>query len=160
MKKPISTYILIFLVFFQFIGAVPSGLSMVIDPSGKSLGIPLYLLEQSPFINFLIPGLFLFIVLGLFPGLIIFGLIKKPLLSWAQKLNLDRKVHWSCTFSCYLGIILILWIITQLVFDMGFHILHFVYLTIGVLMVVLSQWPSNKKYYQIDLLEKAKMTNS
>lgn len=149
MKKSISSYILIFLVLFQFVGAIPYGFSMVIDPSGQSIGIPIYLLEQSPFSNFLIPGLFLFVVLGLFPALTFYGLIKKPKIKCLEKLNLYREYHWAWTFSYYVGILLVLWINSQLIFKIEFDVLHFLYSVLGICIIVFTHLPSTKKDYKI-----------
>lgn len=52
------------------IGAVAGGLMLMIDPSGKMLNIPASLLEKSPFTHFLIPGMILFLMLGVLPLLI------------------------------------------------------------------------------------------
>ncbi len=149
MKRPISSYILIFLLLFQLLGAIPSGFSLVVDPSGKTLGLPLDLLEQSPFTDYRIPGLFLFIALGLFPGFIFWGLIARPGIKWTPKLNLEKEYHWSLSFSYYLGILLVLWINMQLLFGIAFHILHFMYSVLGVLIIIFSQWPSTKRYYSV-----------
>ena len=50
---------------FIGVGAVAGGLGLALDPSGESLGIPLELLEETPFATFLIPGIVLFAVNGL-----------------------------------------------------------------------------------------------
>jgi hypothetical protein len=47
------------------IGAVPAGISMIHDPSGRGLAMPLEILANTPFSNFLIPGLFLLVVNGI-----------------------------------------------------------------------------------------------
>ena len=46
-------------------GAVGGGLGLVLEPSGANLGIPLELLENSPFATYLIPGIVLLTVNGL-----------------------------------------------------------------------------------------------
>ena len=114
MKRSATSYILLFLIFFQIISAVPAGFILIGDSSGANLGFTLELLKHSPFSNFMIPGLFLFIVLGLFPILIFYGLIKKFEFKLAEKININKEFHWSWTFSYYLGLTLILWINFQL----------------------------------------------
>ncbi len=149
MKKSISTFLLIFLVCFQMISAIPSGLMMILDPSGATLGVPLNMLEPSPFSDFLIPGLFLFSILGIFPILIVYGLLKKPNFKFANRLNLLKDHHWSWTFSYYLGLLLVLWINMQLFFIKSWDILHFVYSMLGVLIIVVTHLPSTKKDYRV-----------
>ena len=50
------------LLLFVGIGAVAGGLGVILDPSGESLGVSVDLLINSPFKNFLIPGIVLFTV--------------------------------------------------------------------------------------------------
>ena len=150
MKRPFSSSILIFLVLFQAFGAIPSGCSMIVDPTGRLMGLPQGILEQSPFSDFLIPGLFLGIVLGLFPLVIAYGLITKKEFPVLQRINLYNKYHWALSCSYYLGIVLVLWISAQFYFGMGVHILHLVYTALGILIIVFSQLPDSKAYYSMD----------
>ena len=50
---------------FIGIGAVPAGISMIFDPSGGSLGMSLDMLTNTPFSDFLIPGIFLLAINGI-----------------------------------------------------------------------------------------------
>lgn len=54
--RVVAVAMLAFLGITALFGAVP----MIMDPSGAMLGMPLSLLEHSPFSSFLIPGLVLF----------------------------------------------------------------------------------------------------
>jgi len=148
MKRSLTSYFLNFLVFFQAISAIPAGFSLIFDPSGNNLGLPIEMLKHSPFSNYLIPGLFLFIVLGIFPMITFYGLIKKNKFKLAKKINLYKEYHWSWTFSHYLGLLLILWINMQLFFIREFSMLHFIYAMLGVLIIVITHLPSTKKYYK------------
>ncbi len=153
MKRSISANLLILLIFLQAISAVPSGLSLIIDPSGKGIGLPPGVLENTPFKNFLIPGLFLFVVFGLLPLITLYGLLSRKKLNWAQKINWDKKFHWSCTFSFYIGLLLILWINMQLYFGIAFNKLHFSYTILGVLIIILSQLPDTKRDYMQEKID-------
>ena len=70
--------ILIGLLAFLGVGAIFGGAVLIISPSGKLIGMPLSMVGKSPFDNFLIPAIILFLVLGLIPILLVFALIKKP----------------------------------------------------------------------------------
>ncbi len=50
---------------FIGVGAVAGGLALVLDPSGATLGVPLELLEETPFATYLVPGIVLVAVNGL-----------------------------------------------------------------------------------------------
>lgn len=154
MKRPISSYLLIMLVFIQMISALPAGLSLITDPTGTNLGLPIEMLHSTPFYDFLIPGLFLFIFLGLFPALVFYGLIKKPIFKTLEKLNMFKNYHWSWTYSYYIGVLLVLWINMELFFLKEFNMLHFVYSLLGVLIVFMTHLPSTKSDFRNDSLPK------
>ncbi len=147
MKKTIATYLLMVLIAFQIISAIPAGWAMFTDPSGMKLGIPLDVLELSPFPDFLIPGLFLFIFLGLLPVFILYGLITRKDLKWAQPINLYKNQHWSLTFAYYLGLLLVLWINMQLLFIQKYFFLQVVFSLLGIVIVFLTHLPKTKQYY-------------
>ena len=153
MKRSISSYLLIVLIFLQAISAVPAALSLISDPSGKGIGLPVDILESAPFKNFLIPGLYLFVFLGLLPLITLYGLLTRKKLNWAQKINWDKKFHWSCTFSFYIGLLLILWINMQLYFGIAYNNLHFSYTILGVLIIILSQSPNTKRDYTQEIID-------
>lgn len=81
------------------IGAIPAGLGYLDDPSGQGLGQSTELLKNSPFNNFLIPGLFLLIVNGI-------GSLTGALLAFARH-------RYAGITGFLLGIILCLWICIQ-----------------------------------------------
>ena len=85
MKKAIPSQLLLLFLFIQIISALPAGCSFVSDPSGAGIGISTDLLQHSPFSDYLIPGLLLIIILGLFPIIIFYGLVKKPTFKLAEK---------------------------------------------------------------------------
>ncbi len=152
MKRTVSSYLLVVLLVFLAVGAIPAGLSLVIDPTGSSIGFPPELLDQlqgSPFKNFLVPGLFLVILLGFLPLLTSYGLITRKNTKWLKKMNSYKNRHWSWAFSYYTGLILILWINMQLFFGIEFGILHFAYTLLGVVIVFVAQLPSTQKEYTV-----------
>ena len=68
-------YALGLLQIFVGITAVLGGFGLVSDPSGSKMNVPLELLKNSPFTNYLIPGLVLLIVIGVghvFAGIVTF----------------------------------------------------------------------------------------
>ena len=87
------------LLLFVGIGAVAGGLGVILDPSGKSSGVSVDLLMNSPFKNFLIPGIVLFTVIGLTSLFVSFLTFKQHLLSGGA--------------TIVLGFIMILWIVLQ-----------------------------------------------
>jgi len=96
-------YIVLFcLQVMTAIGAIPAGYAYVKDPSGAGIGVSVDLLVNSPFKDFLIPGLFLLIVNGFGQlGAAVFSILNKPI---AGKTGL------------FLGFFLMVWIVIQVYF--------------------------------------------
>lgn len=146
-QKPFSVKFLVFLQIFLGIGAVFGGLVLVIDPSGSLIKMPISLLEQSPFHNFLIPGIILFSVLGMIPLIVTLGLITKRDWKKANALNIFKEMYWSWTYSLYLGFALIIWITAEVYFIKHVAIIHVVYIGIGLAIQAVTLLPSVQKYY-------------
>lgn len=117
-KKRIRNVLGILQVFIG-IGAIPAGLSLITDPTGAGLGMPMDMLAGSPFPNFLIPGLVLLTVNGL-------GSLVGAVLTF-------RRQRFAPLVAIGLGIFLIGWIAVQLIMpNLGFHWLHPTYLILGI----------------------------
>ena len=106
--------IFLFLLGFLGLGAIGGGLTVIISPSGALVGMPLSMLDESPFTSFLLPGVFLFLVLGLVPFLLIFALLRIPECKFADRFNFFKDMHWAWAYSVYIGFILIIWIQLQM----------------------------------------------
>ncbi len=104
------------------LGAVAGGLSLVLDPSGASLGTPIELLEKTPFATFLVPGIVLFTVNGL-------GNLGGAVASFTRR-------RYAGEIAVALGAFLVAWIAVQ-VFWMGPHWLHALYFGLGILEAAL-----------------------
>jgi hypothetical protein len=66
MRKP-TTIALGILLLFVGIGGLIGGVPLVLDPSGRSMGLDLQVLAESPFSTYLVPGLVVLIINGLVP---------------------------------------------------------------------------------------------
>ena len=111
MKATFEKNALVFLLLFLGLGALGGGALLIISPSGKLLGdLPLSLLARSPFPDFRIPGLLLFVVLGLFPCLLAVVLIQKPANRFAEHFNFFTDMYWGWTYTIYVAFSLIIWI--------------------------------------------------
>ncbi|GAA0874561.1 hypothetical protein GCM10009118_09690 [Wandonia haliotis] len=133
---------------FLGLGAIAGGGALIISPTGELLGMPLSMLEKSPFSNFFIPGIILFLVLGVFPMLLVFALLKKPKSGIAEKVNFFKDMHWTWTFSIYTGFALISWIQLQMVFIQGVHWLHTFYIFLAILILFIALLPQVRNLYK------------
>lgn len=108
--------------FLVGIGAVAGGIGALVDPN-KPMGMSTDALVNGPFTNFLIPGLFLFFVLGV--GNIVAGII--TMRNW----KLYPYVN------ILMGAILCLWIIIQCYVLLTIVFLHVLFFAIGFVQFAL-----------------------
>ncbi len=100
------------------IGAIPAGVSLVLDPTGAGLGMSLDWLVGSPFSDFAIPGLVLLLVNGQ-------GSLIGALLTFIRHRT-------APLVAMGLGLFLIGWIMVQLIMpNLTFHWLQPTYLVFG-----------------------------
>ncbi len=145
-SRPLILYVLVACLALLGLGALGGGGALVIRPDGGILGMPLSMLDESPFGNFLLPGAFLFLFLGVYPLAVAYALVARPKWKWAAALSLDRERHWSLSHALYVGLILILWMDFQIMFIGYGSLLQGAYALFGVLIVVLTLLPPLKSY--------------
>jgi hypothetical protein len=108
---------------FVGIGGIAGGLAAISNPQNP-LGAPIELLSNSPFSNFLIPGVILFTVIGL-------GNVFSAL-----------TIHFKSRFQGYISSIfswaLIIWIVVQCIMINAVGSLHVIFFIIGFFEAVLS----------------------
>jgi hypothetical protein len=148
MTSKILRFLLIAIIILLSLSGIFGGISLIIDPSGNSLQIPVSFLESTLFSSYLIPGIILFTLLGIFPVFVAFGLITRKKIRIANRLNPYRKRHWAWAYSLYCGIILVLWIDIQVMMIGGGYILQSIYAILGVIIIVITLTPQVMKLYK------------
>jgi hypothetical protein len=106
------------------IGALVSGAMLIIAPSGALLQAPPDMLNGSPFHDFLVPGIILFLVNGV--GQLIAGVLTL------------RHHRWSGYIGAVFGIGLMIWIFVQINMIGGGHALQYIYFALGVVETALA----------------------
>jgi len=81
------------------VSALGAGQSLIVEPDGGGLGFDVAWLDGSPFGDYLVPGLFLFVVIG--------GL------NLAAFVGQLRRLWWAPVASLAAGVILVTWIAIQ-----------------------------------------------
>ena len=132
--RPIAVTILMILLVLLGLGGIGGGLSMLADPSGDLLGLPLVLLESVTVKNFLLPGMFLLVVMGILPLVAAYGL-------W-------RGQQRARIATIGLSIVLILWICVQIYLWGAPIAIQIVYLVLGVVMLGLCFVPSVRSNFK------------
>jgi hypothetical protein len=122
----------------QAAGAIGGGVGLVQDPV-NNIGLPVSLLDGTPFKDYLIPGLILLIVVGLFSLFVFVGL----LLRW--------KAAWWLSLASAGG--LIIWIISEVAllgYLRGAGIaLQIVFGLVGVAILILALVRPTRRYFRI-----------
>jgi FtsH-binding integral membrane protein len=129
--------LLLLLLLFQGATGILGGVRLVADPSGEGVGLSLDLLEGSAFSDYLVPGLVLFIVLGVGPLLAAYGV-------W-------RRHQWGWTSSFVVGAALIIWLAIQ-VRIIGYHSeppLQLVYAVVASAIAVLAVLSGRQQHGRI-----------
>ena len=140
--------LLIFLLALLGLGAIFGGGVLIISPSGKLFGMPLTMLKNSPFNNFLIPGIILFSVLGLAPIGLAIALIKKPEFKFAELFNFYTDMHWAWTYCIYIAIALIIWIQIEMTFLRAVHWSHTFYMFFAIAILFVTLLPQVRNRYK------------
>lgn len=140
--------LLIFLLAFLGVGAIGGGGVLIISPSGKLIGMPLSMLDKSPFDSFLIPAIILFLVLGVFPCVLAFALLKKSENKFFEQLNFFNDMHWAWAFSIYVAFALIIWIQLEMVFLQAVEWLHTFYMFYAVVLIFVALLPQVRNLYK------------
>lgn len=146
-KMPLAGKLLVVLQILLGIGAVFGGGALIIKPDGALMSMPSTILAGSPFKDFLIPGIILFIVLGVWPLITAVALTTRRQWPTADKLNLFADLHWSWAYSLYIGFALIIWITLETFFIHQVVLIHVIYLFWGLAIQAVTLLPTVQKYY-------------
>lgn len=98
-RRPLLVSLLAALIAFQGISGIAGGVGLVLDPSGRAIGLDPRWLDGSPFPDYLVPGAILMIVLGIVPLVVAIGVL--------------RRREWAWLASLLVGIALIVWIVVE-----------------------------------------------
>ena len=122
----------IILLAFNGIGAMYGGSMLIYDPSGEMLGLPIEILKHAPFSDFFLPGLILFIILGL-----------GSIVSCIVTIMKIRSYPFLIIFS---GLAITIWISVQMLMLQGVHWAHILYGLIGMTLIFLGVILRKKEY--------------
>jgi hypothetical protein len=117
-------------VFTAFTSTI-SGVLMIGKPDGSLLQLPLSMLQETPFPNFLVPGILLTTLVGGVNLVAVYFNIQR----------LPARYSWAMAGGCMIcG-----WIIVQVLLINSIHWLHAIYFCIG-LMIVLTAYELKGKW--------------
>lgn len=146
--KTATRNVLLFLLAFLGLGAIFGGIVFIISPSGELFGMPISMLDYSPFNNFLVPGIILFTILGVVPISVTLALIKKPEYKFAELFNFYKDMYWAWTYCIYIAFALIIWIQIEMVFLRAVHWLHTLYMFFAIAIIFVALLPQVRNLYK------------
>ena len=116
----------VILLLFNGIGAMYGGYLFITAPDGSLIQMPLSFLEHSPFPNFLIPGIILFVFNGVF--------------SLVTSVCIILKTRNYPLMIVFQGVVLLIWITVQIAMIRSYDaVLHTTFLAVGVLFILLGR---------------------
>ena len=148
MKRPFEIYFLFLLILFISAGAIYGGGSLILSPDGSLLKMEESWLDKLPFYNFLIPGIILFLFLGIFPLIGLIGLFTRKNNLKLNVINIYKDKYWGWSFTLYSGIISVIWIVFQQLLT-GYFVLQPIIAGTGILIIIFCLTPRVQKYYTL-----------
>lgn len=148
MNTKTARNILILLLILLGFGAILGGGALIISPSGGLLGMPVTLLNNTPFSSFLVPGVILFSILGIAPVGIAVALFQKPKYEFAEFFNCYRDMYWGWTYSIYTAFSLIVWIQVEMYFLQSVHWSHTFYMLFAMAIIYVALLPRVRRMYR------------
>ncbi|MBK6979421.1 MAG: hypothetical protein IPH28_21945 [Cytophagaceae bacterium] len=129
--KNITRKITIALLLLTAVNALIAGFLFIMDPSGQKMGMTTDFLKFSPFVTYLIPGIVLFVVNGIFNLVATYFLIKNKPTALAMVI--------------FQGVILCGWIFAQVLMVKEINPLHVIMFLVGVILIVSGYLLKNNK---------------
>ena len=147
-SHPLPLWALKFLLLLLGVMALVSGSLLIISPDGKLIQFPAHWLDQTPFRDYLVPGLLLTVFMGILPLVAWWALWKKPQWSIFTKINPIPSLHfaWALAFSSACA--LMIWILVQVTM-IPYFFLQPVLFCWGLLIAVLALLPGVRSYYRV-----------
>ncbi|MBK7213023.1 MAG: hypothetical protein IPH88_06945 [Bacteroidales bacterium] len=144
-----STVVLVFLMLIHDVNAIYGGIQMILNPGLTPMDLNPTIFGNGPFMDFLFPGILLFILFGLFPLLATFGLFYRFMNPWVNFVNVFHDQYFGWTYSMYTGVMLFFWILIQLLTVGYTHYSQALYAVLGMLIVLVGLSQANIQYYQL-----------
>ena len=146
MKRPFMLWPLILVLIFLAMGGISGGIPMLADPANGGYLQFGEMLPDLPVSNFILPGLFLLIVMGIFPLLLAYALIARPAWRWVDRLFQWSKYHWAWTGTLILVGIITIWLVYE-GWLIGWFPITYISAILGLLILFFAMLPSMRKFY-------------
>ena len=152
-SRPVAVIVLMALeIILAFLGFA-SGITFLLDPSGRTHGMDTVILETTPVRDFTLVGLFFVTCYGILPVLAMLGLWKLPRWRWTDVFNKWTGKNWAWTATAATGVILIVWIAVEVMLigsPNGFpRFLQVMMALMGIVILALAMLPSVRTFMKL-----------
>lgn len=145
--RPFTVWLLIILQILLGLGALGGGGTLMLAPDGRLIQMPVTLLKDTPFTDYLIPGALLFTFVGLYPMAVAYSLWRRPAWRWPDMLNPFKGIHWAWVGSLAAGVAVTIWITVQVLLIGYGSFLQPFYLGWGIVIIGVTLLPNARRYY-------------
>ncbi len=143
-RRPLGVWLLSGVLAVLSLGGLSGAWMFLSRPDGKGIGME-DTLARLPVDSFVLPGLFLLLVMCLVPALLVFGLLARPDWRWLRPVSRATGMHWPWAATLALGVVLAAWLCVQTLY-IGFSAPAQYFtaaLGVGILTLVLA--PSTRR---------------
>lgn len=145
MRRSLMLWLLVFVLLFLALNGLGGGIVMLIDPTGNMLGVA-DVLPLLPVPNFILPGLFLVVVMGIVPVLLSYALIARPKWPLVDALFQWGQHYWAWTATLGLVAILAIWLLVEGLL-IGMFPITYATAVVGLLLLLIAMSPGVRKFY-------------
>jgi len=147
-RRSFIVWLLIAITAFLGFSAVVSGAMLMIAPDGSLMGMPVSTMQGAPFKDFFVPGLILFLLLGVYPTLAACSLWKQPAWRWPDAINPFKAYHWSWAGVLAVAAILWIWLAVEMVW-VDYPSLQIACFIWGGIILLLALLPPVRRYLKL-----------
>jgi hypothetical protein len=150
-RRPLGLWLLMTVLLLLSVNGLYGGLAFLLDPSGRLLGVTPDLLSRVPLITtFLLPGLFLLIVMGVLPLALIVLLWRRPEWHTLDAITAATHEHWTWDAALLFSIATLGWIAVQVLLIGYYGGPQILVIAIGAILLLLTLLPSVRRYFAAD----------
>ncbi|MBC8506647.1 MAG: hypothetical protein ISR58_12740 [Anaerolineales bacterium] len=146
MRRPSMLWPLVLVLLFLALGGFSGGIPMLADPANGGYLQFADLLPLLPVSNFILPGLFLLLGMGLFPLILTYALIARPDWPWVDKLFQWSKHYWAWTATLMLVVIIAIWLAYE-GWVLGWWPITYATAVIGFFILLFATMPGVRNFY-------------
>jgi hypothetical protein len=148
-KPPLIIMVLFDLLLLLGLGGIAGGAAFLLAPDGHIMGMPVEQLKNTPFSNYFIPGLLLFLFMGIYPFFTAYSLYRLPNWRFFESINPYKNMHWAWAACLLAGAAVSIWITVQVELLGFISPLQPIYFFYGLIIIIITLFPNVRRYLQL-----------